>query len=99
MEEVPNLRGGLSTTTKWVMGFIVALAGFLGGPVVTLIRAPQADDFKELRRSVDEVHAQIGVINERDRGRDEREALERADVKEKFGELKELIKNRKGGGR
>ena len=88
---VPNLRGGLSETTKWILMFIIAVIGLLSGPLTTLIRAPRADDWtlegKELNALREEVHllkqAQDNHINV------EAEVQKRRDLE--YNDLRQLI--------
>jgi len=61
-DEVPDLRKGLSETTKWGLMFLLAVLGFAAGPIVTLIQAPKKDDWSAQRDSVVEMKIAIAGL-------------------------------------
>lgn len=48
-DEVPNFRGGIPETVKWIVGLLVAAGAFFGGLVWQAARYPDRPEFNELR--------------------------------------------------
>jgi len=94
-DQVPNLRGGLSESTKWMLGFILGLAALLAGPLTTLIRAPRADDWVQTTRDSAALKEEVHLLKQAldNHVNVEVEVQKRRDLE--YGELKDLIKKSK----